>query len=123
VVKKDGIEQRNLSSSLLRVCRYNGVEAEVEVGGDVGDVGGVGDVGEQDSKRATEAEAGGDVGAVGDVGGVREQDKGSKDRGSSKNWFGAHTDSSFITIALLSSTPGLDIVDQKENRWVSKTQL
>jgi len=33
--------------------------------------------------------------------------------------FGAHTDSSFLTIGLLSSTPGLQIVDQSTNQWVS----
>ena len=33
-------------------------------------------------------------------------------------WFGAHTDSSFLTISLCSSTPGLDIVDQETNSWV-----
>jgi len=70
VVKKDGVH-RNLSSSLLRVCRYSG-----------------------------------------------DDGKADGDEGDKRNWFGAHTDSSFITIALLSSTPGLDIVDQAENRWV-----
>ena len=34
-------------------------------------------------------------------------------------WFGAHTDSSLLTLSLCSSTPGLDIVDQLENRWVA----
>mmetsp|Transcript_27159 Transcript_27159/g.37426 ORF Transcript_27159/g.37426 Transcript_27159/m.37426 type:complete len:363 (+) Transcript_27159:205-1293(+) len=33
--------------------------------------------------------------------------------------FGAHTDTSFLTIALLSSTPGLQIVDQSTIQWVS----
>lgn len=32
--------------------------------------------------------------------------------------FGAHTDSSFITVALLASVPGLEIVDQHSNTWV-----
>ena len=32
--------------------------------------------------------------------------------------FGAHTDSSFITVALLASIPGLEIVDQHSNTWV-----
>lgn len=32
--------------------------------------------------------------------------------------FGAHTDSSFITVALLASVPGLEIVDQHSNNWV-----
>ena len=38
-------------------------------------------------------------------------------------WFGAHTDSSLITIALCSSTPGLEIVDQISKRWVSLESL
>lgn len=32
--------------------------------------------------------------------------------------FGAHTDSSFITIAPVSSTPGLEVVDQQRNVWI-----
>jgi len=32
--------------------------------------------------------------------------------------FGAHTDSSFLSVALLASVPGLEIVDQHSNTWV-----
>jgi hypothetical protein len=38
-------------------------------------------------------------------------------------WFGAHTDSSLITIALCSSTPGLEIFDQLSKRWVCLESL
>jgi hypothetical protein len=38
-------------------------------------------------------------------------------------WFGAHTDSSLLTLSLCSSTPGLDIVDQKDNKWVAPELL
>jgi isopenicillin N synthase-like dioxygenase len=38
-------------------------------------------------------------------------------------WFGAHTDSSFITLSLPSSTPGLQIVDQQTNSWVCPEAL
>eukprot|EP01034_Spumella_vulgaris_P021846 gene21846-27917_t len=32
--------------------------------------------------------------------------------------FGAHTDSSFLTLALCASVPGLEVVDQVHNKWV-----
>ena len=32
--------------------------------------------------------------------------------------FGAHTDSSLITVALLSSVPGLEIMDQRTEQWI-----
>ncbi len=38
-------------------------------------------------------------------------------------WFGAHTDSSFLTISLCSTTPGLEIVDQESNKWVCPEKL
>lgn len=37
--------------------------------------------------------------------------------------FGAHTDSSFITIGLASSMPGLEIVDQATNEWVCPEEV
>ncbi len=37
--------------------------------------------------------------------------------------FGAHTDSSFLTLALCSSTPGLELVDQASNKWVCPESL
>lgn len=70
----EGDTKPDLSSSLLRICKYGG------------------------GSDSTDGDADGD--------------------GKSAMWFGAHTDSSFFTVALCSSTPGLDIVDQASNSWV-----
>ena len=79
-------EKQNLSSSLLRICKYGrGVEKTEEEE-------------ENDKEVENNMEA--------------EQGKGKE------VWFGAHTDSSFLTISLCSSTAGLDIVDQLDNKWI-----
>ena len=75
----------NLSSSLLRICKYHDDNVPISLT-------------EQDSVS-------------------------SSDNTNRKVWFGAHTDSSFLTLSLLSHTPGLDIVDQHENRWISPELL
>lgn len=64
----------DLSSALLRICKYSTISEYKEEGGENASI--------------------------------------------NSTWFGAHTDSSFLTVALCSSTPGLDIVDQLTNEWV-----
>jgi isopenicillin N synthase-like dioxygenase len=91
----------NLSSTLLRICKYQDALEAAEDQGNVASEQMEGSIFRAPA-RSTQPED--DVikapTAIGSV------------------WFGAHTDSSLLTLSLCSSTPGLDIVDQKDNRWV-----
>ena len=82
-----------LSSSLLRICKYKSTDHEVEEDAQVVDP-------EQDALSPS------------------QESTAHHAPGKKNVWFGAHTDSSFLTISLCSSTPGLDIVDQETNSWV-----
>jgi isopenicillin N synthase-like dioxygenase len=87
----------NLSSSLLRICKYQDALDDYEAGSET-------------SLSPDTAEEG-------------KNDPFSTPTATGSVWFGAHTDSSLLTISLCSSTPGLDIVDQLENKWVAPELL
>ena len=94
-----------LSSSLLRICKYKSEECEIvaEPPSPVED------------RPSPQQEA-------------QEQERlpvppGPPVPSANPVWFGAHTDSSFLTISLCSTTPGLEIVDQESNQWVCPEKL
>lgn len=45
------------------------------------------------------------------------------DRSDSMIAFGSHTDTSFLTLGLVSSTPGLELYDRKEMKWLAGEEI
>jgi isopenicillin N synthase-like dioxygenase len=96
----------NLSSTLLRICKYQDALDAAEGQGNVASEHIEGSIFKAPA-RSTQP----------------EDDVTKTPTATGSVWFGAHTDSSLLTLSLCSSTPGLDIVDQKDNRWVAPELL
>jgi hypothetical protein len=96
----------NLSSTLLRVCKYQDAVGAAE-----------------DQENAASEQMEGSIFKAPARSTQPEDDVIKTPTATGSVWFGAHTDSSLLTLSLCSSTPGLDIVDQKDNKWVAPELL
>jgi hypothetical protein len=96
----------NLSSTLLRICKYQDALDAAE-----------------DQGNAASEQMQGSIFKAPARSTQPEDDVIKTPTATGSVWFGAHTDSSLLTLSLCSSTPGLDIVDQKDNKWVAPELL
>jgi isopenicillin N synthase-like dioxygenase len=96
----------NLSSTLLRICKYQDALNAAEDQGNVASEQTDGSIFKAPAKSTQP-----------------KDDVIKTPTATGSVWFGAHTDSSLLTLSLCSSTPGLDIVDQKDNKWVAPELL
>jgi hypothetical protein len=96
----------NLSSTLLRICKYQDALDAAE-----------------DPRNVASEQTEGSIFKAPAKSTQPEDDVIKTPTATGSVWFGAHTDSSLLTLSLCSSTPGLDIVDQKDNKWVAPELL